>query len=61
MKTSYIKPEIYYLRIDGKEATMDFNTGGGTKESGWDNGAKDRGFSEEELESLESSEKISLW
>lgn len=61
MKTSYIKPEIYYLRIDGKEATMSFDTVGGSKEGGWSDGAKDRGFSEEELESLESSEKISLW
>ena len=62
MKSTYIKPEIHYLKMNGKDAIMDYGMGTGSE---WadDTPTKRRfdGFNEEELLNQESNEKMSLW
>ena len=62
MKSTYIKPEIHYLKINGKDAIMDYGMGDQSKLAE-DPDAKRRfdGFNEEELLNQESNEKMSLW
>lgn len=62
MKLTYQKPETQTNIVFGREDIMEYKMGSSTTFTTVDLiQAKDRGFSEEELESLESSEKISLW
>lgn len=64
MKSKYIKPEIHYLMANGEPVCINTNP---TEESGeegdWGDGAKGRGFSEDEVYPVgqDNDGKMSLW
>lgn len=62
MKSRYIKPELYYLMVNGQKAIMGYEMGNGS-EIAEDPDTKRRfdDFDEGELLKQDRDEKLSLW